>query len=82
MKMTIDIPDRQLREAMRHAKTRTRREAVLAALEEYNRRRGMAELVKLSGTCRNLASNDEIEAMELRIVKPEIPRNRKAARKK
>jgi hypothetical protein len=66
MKMTIDIPEDQLREAMRHCKAATNREAVLIALEEYNRPNRMAALVKLSGTCRNLDTNEEIEALQIR----------------
>jgi hypothetical protein len=66
MKTTIDIPDQQLKEAMRHSKAHTKREAVLAAIEEYNRRHRMAALISLSGTCTELLTNDELEAIEMR----------------
>jgi Arc/MetJ family transcription regulator len=38
MKTTIDIPEKVLRDAMRFTKAKTRREAVVTVLEEFNRR--------------------------------------------
>ena len=63
IKTTVDIPDKTLREAMKFSKAKTKREAILAALDEFNRKRRMAALVKHSGTFTSLMSNDEIEAM-------------------
>ena len=34
MKTTVDIPDKMLRDAMRHTKAKTKREAIVKALEE------------------------------------------------
>ena len=64
MKTTVDIPDKVLAEAMRHTRAKTKREAIVTAMEEFNRRRRMAELVKYSGTSETLLSNEEIEALE------------------
>lgn len=65
MKTTIDIPEESLREAMRFTKAKTKREAVVKVLEEFNRRRRMAELVKYSGTFSDqFPTNDEIEAVD------------------
>jgi Arc/MetJ family transcription regulator len=64
MKTTIDIPEEALRDAMRFTKAKTKREAILTVLEDFNRRRRMAELVKFSGTCKEMMSFDEL--MELR----------------
>jgi len=50
MKTTIDIPENELRDAMRFTRAATTREAVVKVLEEFNRRRRMAELVKYAGT--------------------------------
>ena len=50
MKITVDIPDKDLAEAMRFAKARTERDAVLTCIDEYNRRRRMALLVWHLGT--------------------------------
>jgi hypothetical protein len=50
---------------MRFTKAKTKREAVVKVLEEFNRRRRMAELVKFSGTFANrFPTNDEIEAVD------------------
>jgi hypothetical protein len=65
MKTTIDIPDDELRDAMRFTRATTKREAIVTILEEFNRRRRMAELVKYSGTFSNrFPTNDEIEAID------------------
>ena len=69
IKTTVDIPDKTLREAMKFSKAKTKREAILAALDEFNRKRRMAALVKHSGTFTSLMSNDEIEAMEMERMK-------------
>jgi Arc/MetJ family transcription regulator len=34
MKTTVNIPDKVLRDAMRHTKAKTKREAIVKALEE------------------------------------------------
>ena len=65
MKTTIDIPEKELRDAMRFTKAKTKREAVVKVLVDFNRRRRMAELVKYSGTFSDVfPSNDEIEAVD------------------
>ena len=65
MKTTVDIPENELRDAMRFTKAKTKREAVVKVLEDFNRRRRMAELVKYSGTFSNaFPTNDEIEAVD------------------
>ncbi|MCH7225359.1 type II toxin-antitoxin system VapB family antitoxin [Haloferula sp. A504] len=64
MKTTVDIPEDALRDAMRYAKARTKREAILTAIEEFNRRKRVEDLVANFGTL-DFASNDEIEAGDL-----------------
>jgi Arc/MetJ family transcription regulator len=63
MKTTVDIPDKVLAEAMRHTRAKSKREAIVKALEEFNRRKRMAALVKYSGTSGTLLSNEEIEGL-------------------
>ena len=66
MKTTIDIPEDMLLEAIRYAGTKTKRDAVMACVSEYNQRHRMAELVKLLGTFGNdFPSNDTLEHAEL-----------------
>jgi Arc/MetJ family transcription regulator len=64
MKTTVDIPEKVLAEAMRHARAKTKREAIVTAIEDYNRRKRMAALVKYSGSSDTLLSNAEIERLE------------------
>jgi hypothetical protein len=50
---------------MRFAGVTTKREGVLAALQEFNRRHRMAELVKYSGTFADaFPTNEEIETVD------------------
>lgn len=65
MKTTVDIPENELRDAMRFTKARTKREAIVKVLEEFNRRRRMAALVKYAGSFSDaFPTNDEIEAVD------------------
>jgi Ca2+-binding EF-hand superfamily protein len=65
MKTTVDIPEHELKDAMRFTKAKTKREAVVKILEEFNHRQRMAELVKYSGTFSDgFPTNDEIEAVD------------------
>ena len=64
MKTTVDIPEGVLAEAMRYTRAKTKREAIVTAIEDFNRRKRMAELVKYSGTSGTLLSNEEIEGLE------------------
>lgn len=61
MKTTIDIPDQELADVMRFTHARTKREAVVIALQEFNRRRRMAELMKYAGTCDALITAEDLQ---------------------
>ncbi len=69
MKTTVDIPEKMLEEAMRHTRAKTKREAIVTAIEDFNRRKRMAELVKYSGTSDTLLSNDEIEELDKKRIR-------------
>jgi hypothetical protein len=66
MKTTVDIPDKELEDAMRFTRARTKREAIVTAITEFNRRRRMAELVKKAGTCTDLMTVDELRQLRRR----------------
>ncbi len=66
MKTTVEIPDDELRDLVRFTRAKTKRAAIVTAIEDFNRRRRMAALVKHSGTFRTLRTNDEIEELEYR----------------
>jgi Bacterial antitoxin of type II TA system, VapB len=78
MKTTVDIPESLLKQAMRNTKARTKKAAILRALEEMNRRHAMAALIKHSGTCDQFMSFDEL--MQLRSSDAPLPPSRKRTR--
>lgn len=63
MKTTVDIPDKELKDLMRLTKATTKREAIVAAVTDYNRRKKMAELVKYVGTFKNMMTQEELMKM-------------------
>jgi Arc/MetJ family transcription regulator len=63
MKTTIDIPEAELADAMRFLHAKTKRDAVVTAIQDLNRRHRMARLARHSGTC-TFESNASIERME------------------
>jgi Arc/MetJ family transcription regulator len=63
MKTTVDIPDDELEDAMRFANARTKREAIVTAIREFNRRHRMAELVRYAGTCADLMTVEDLRRM-------------------
>jgi hypothetical protein len=62
MKTTIDIPDRELEDAIRFTKAKTKRDAIVGAVVDFNRRMRMSELTKYAGTCANLITPQELQA--------------------
>ena len=67
MKTTIDSPEKAMTDVMRFTGAKTKREAVVKALEEYNRQQRVKSLVANFGTL-DFASNDEIEAGDLEEI--------------
>lgn len=68
MKTTIDIPEDELSDAMRFTRAKTKREAVVTAIADFNRRRRMAELVNYAGACPDLMTVDELLAQRRKRV--------------
>ena len=66
MKTTVDIPDDELLDAMRFTRARTKREAIVTAITEFNRRRRMAELAKRAGSCPELLTANELKQQRRR----------------
>lgn len=60
MKTTVDIPDIELEDAMRFTRARTKREAIVTAITEFNHRRRLAELAKRAGSCPDMMTVDEL----------------------
>ena len=63
MKTTIDIPEIDLAEAIRHTGAKTKREAVVFALQDFNRRRRLAALTGILGTFSDFMTQDDLHEM-------------------
>ncbi|MGA2584165.1 MAG: type II toxin-antitoxin system VapB family antitoxin [Tepidisphaeraceae bacterium] len=63
MKITLRIPDELLKETLRHTKCRTRSAAIIAALEEHNRRCRQADVKNILGTFTNFMTATELREM-------------------
>jgi Arc/MetJ family transcription regulator len=63
MKTTIDLPEEELAEAMKHANTTIKTEAVARAVSEFNRRARLAKLAEKLGTFRDLITPEELQKM-------------------
>lgn len=63
MKTTIDIPDEDLKEAIKYTGAKTKRDAVVYALKDFNRRRRLAKLSKILGTFKDFMTQEELKIM-------------------
>jgi Arc/MetJ family transcription regulator len=63
VKTTIDIPENELKEAMQYAQVKTKRDAVLAALREYNRRQRVEKIIAKFGTMDGIMTQAELRRM-------------------
>jgi len=64
MKTTIDIPDKLLREAIKHTGAKTKRDAVVTAVNEFNRRRRLEEMAeRLHGSCPGFMNQADLRRM-------------------
>lgn len=66
MKTTVDIPANELEDAIRFTQARTKREAIVTAIADFNRRRRMAELTRRAGSCARLMTADELQRLRRR----------------
>jgi Arc/MetJ family transcription regulator len=64
MKTTIDIPEKSLLEAIRHTGAKTKRDAIVTAVDEFNRQQRLADLnARVRGKFRDFMTQDELKAM-------------------
>lgn len=63
MKTTIDIPDEELREVLENTGATTKREAVVTAIAEFNRRRRLARLADRLGVFDHFLSHEELDRL-------------------
>ncbi|HZQ47552.1 MAG TPA: type II toxin-antitoxin system VapB family antitoxin [Verrucomicrobiae bacterium] len=64
MKTTIDIPEKMLEEAIKFTGAKTKKEAVLTAVEKYNKLRRLAALnARIRGTFKDFMTQDDLKIM-------------------
>jgi len=64
MKMTIDIPEKVLAETIKRTGAKTKRDAVVTAVSEFNRRGRLEELAeRLHGSCPDFMTQTDLRRM-------------------
>ena len=63
MKTTIQIPQCDLQELIQNTKAKTKKEAVLTAIKDYNKRQRMLKLSKMLGTFEDFMTPEDLEIM-------------------
>ena len=63
MKTTVDIPENELEEAMKFTQAKTKRDAIVRAIVDFNQRQRLAKLSKKLGTFRDFMTLQELKAM-------------------
>jgi len=64
MKTTIDIPESAMEEAIKFTGAKTKRDAVVTAVEHYNRLQRLAALnARVRGQFRDFMTQEELKAM-------------------
>lgn len=62
MRTTVEVPDDELAAVMRFTQAATRREAIVTAIADYNRRRRMAALLEHAGKAGSSITPEELQA--------------------
>ena len=63
MKTTIDIPDQDLEEVIRLTGANTKREAVVYAIRDFNKRRRMSLLAEMLGSFEDFMTRDDLRKL-------------------
>ncbi|MCX7827226.1 MAG: type II toxin-antitoxin system VapB family antitoxin [Verrucomicrobiae bacterium] len=63
MKTTVDIPEKELKDAMRLTGAKTKREAIVTALTDFNQRKRMAALTRHFGKSNTFMTHAELMKM-------------------
>jgi hypothetical protein len=62
MKTTVDVPAAEIDDLMRFTRAATKREAIVTAIAEFNRRRRMAALAEHAGQGESMITPEELQA--------------------
>ncbi|HEX3530325.1 MAG TPA: type II toxin-antitoxin system VapB family antitoxin [Thermoanaerobaculia bacterium] len=60
MKTTVDIPDSALEEVIRHTHAKTKREAIVIAIDDFNRRKRLERLAEQLGSFESVMPLEEL----------------------
>lgn len=60
---TVDIPLDELEEVIRHTHARTKRDAIVIAISDFNRRKRLEKLADQLGTFENVVSREELSQL-------------------
>ena len=63
MKTTIDIPDETLDQLLKITKAKTKKDAILEAVEYFNKNKKIIELANALGSFKDFMSSEELEEM-------------------
>lgn len=64
MKTTIDIPENVLREAIQHTRAKTKKEAILTAVETFNKKKRLEALNRrIRGTFKDFMTQEELKTL-------------------
>jgi hypothetical protein len=63
MKTTIDIPDQELKDVMKNTRAKTKREAIVRAVAEFNRRERVERMIQKFGTMDGIMTQEELRKM-------------------
>jgi hypothetical protein len=63
VKTTVDIPENELEEVLRHTKAKTKTEAVALAVADFNRRQRLAKLAAKMGTFTDMLTRADLKKM-------------------
>ncbi len=63
MKTTVDIPDKELRDIMKNTRAKTKREAIVKAIAEFNRRERVEKIIRKFGTMDGIMTQEDLRKM-------------------
>ncbi len=63
MKTSLDIPERELKDVLRFTKAKTKKDAIITAVREYNQRQRIIALSKHAGKSKTFMTLDELMKM-------------------
>jgi Arc/MetJ family transcription regulator len=64
MKTTIDIPEKVMKETIRHTGAKTKKDAILTAVEKYNKRQRLEALAeRLHGSMPGFMTQEDLKVM-------------------